>query len=148
MDEKIAKKMEELNPETTTKVKEALAIQIKAQEEAEEKVRHGSEGGGVARRQVSEGRLFVHQALNTFVVDHMVNEDEEKWRCSVQGCTKLFKASDFLNKHIRNKHGAHAEATSKAVGPRATSVRCSTLGSRGLLTDPTEGARGAGEEGL
>lgn len=34
----------------------------------------------------------------------MENVDEARWRCGVAGCPKLFKASDFLQKHLLSKH--------------------------------------------
>jgi hypothetical protein len=33
---------------------------------------------------------------------HIGKEDEAKWRCTL--CKKLFKASEFVEKHIVNKH--------------------------------------------
>lgn len=34
--------------------------------------------------------------------DHILKEEEGKWRCKV--CKKLFKATEFVEKHILNKH--------------------------------------------
>jgi hypothetical protein len=40
----------------------------------------------------------------TFLDRHMVRVDEQKFRCKVGDCTKLFKGDEFVRKHIRNKH--------------------------------------------
>jgi len=50
------------------------------------------------------------------MVDHTLNEDEDKWRCAIDWCNKLFKTHDFLKKHLKNKHGALAEAEEAKVG--------------------------------
>jgi hypothetical protein len=43
------------------------------------------------------------------------NEDDSKFRCLVEGCTKLFKALNFAEKHIMNKHGELVESRLHAV---------------------------------
>lgn len=59
----------------------------------------------------------------------MENVDEARWRCGVAGCPKLFKASDFLQKHLLSKHLDLLDADYKDVsdsrltaGPASESI--------------------------
>ena len=38
-------------------------------------------------------------------MEHILKVDEQKYRCLVPECGKLFKGEDFLRKHFNNKHG-------------------------------------------
>lgn len=46
---------------------------------------------------------FICRELSKAVEQHLKQEDESKYRCKV--CSKLFKATSFVEKHIANKHG-------------------------------------------
>lgn len=43
-------------------------------------------------------------AVEKWMVEHILKVDENKFRCLVPECGKLFKGEDFLRKHFRNRH--------------------------------------------
>lgn len=50
----------------------------------------------------------------------MVQQDEAKWKCGSQGCTKMFKAPEFLQKHLLNKHGDELDNSLRIVRTTST----------------------------
>jgi hypothetical protein len=44
---------------------------------------------------------------------HVSKEEEGKWRC--HECKKLFKAAEFVEKHVLNKHGELCKAQLEEV---------------------------------
>lgn len=46
----------------------------------------------------------VEEAIDEELEKHVKMEDEGKYRCKVQNCTKLFKAENFWRKHIEKRH--------------------------------------------
>ena len=44
------------------------------------------------------------EAVDEELEKHVKMEDEGKYRCKVQSCTKLFKAENFWRKHIEKRH--------------------------------------------
>ncbi|EJU06075.1 hypothetical protein DACRYDRAFT_19390 [Dacryopinax primogenitus] len=48
------------------------------------------------------GGINYDAEVHRLVMPHVQQEDEGKFRCRV--CTKLFKASNFVEKHVANKH--------------------------------------------
>ncbi|KZO94909.1 hypothetical protein CALVIDRAFT_565311 [Calocera viscosa TUFC12733] len=48
------------------------------------------------------GGINYDAEVHRLVMPHVQQEDEGKYRCKV--CTKLFKASNFVEKHVSNKH--------------------------------------------
>ncbi|RPB27625.1 hypothetical protein L211DRAFT_846383 [Terfezia boudieri ATCC MYA-4762] len=46
----------------------------------------------------------VQEAIDEELEKHVKMEDEGKYRCKVQNCTKLFKAENFWRKHIEKRH--------------------------------------------
>lgn len=55
------------------------------------------------------------QAKEKWLLESMNNEDEGRWRCASQGCTKLFKTSEFLQKHLLLKHIGGLEESLRLV---------------------------------
>lgn len=55
------------------------------------------------------------QAKEKWLLEGMNNEDEGRWRCAAQGCTKLFKTSEFLQKHLLLKHIEGLETSLRLV---------------------------------
>lgn len=49
-----------------------------------------------------------------FNLQNMSEVEAEKWRCSV--CKKLFRGSDFVCKHLKNKHGSNLTPIIEQVG--------------------------------
>eukprot|EP01112_Ceratiomyxa_fruticulosa_P007893 TRINITY_DN2055_c0_g4_i1.p1 TRINITY_DN2055_c0_g4~~TRINITY_DN2055_c0_g4_i1.p1 ORF type:complete len:1115 (-),score=317.45 TRINITY_DN2055_c0_g4_i1:61-3405(-) len=66
---------------------------------------------------VNASRKFIENALEEFLNNNVKKIDEEKFRCTI--CTKLFRAENFVKKHISLKHeeglGGLAEIRAKAV---------------------------------
>ena len=56
-----------------------------------------------------------YQAKKKWLLENMSNEDEGRWRCAANGCAKLFKSSEFLQKHLIVKHGQGLEDGLKQV---------------------------------
>ncbi|KAK7206869.1 hypothetical protein BZA70DRAFT_288316 [Myxozyma melibiosi] len=50
------------------------------------------------------GGLPIDELVEKEISSHVRNEDEAKSRCKVGTCTKLFKAEEFVKKHIAKKH--------------------------------------------
>lgn len=48
------------------------------------------------------GGTKLEDERETMAAPHVTKEDEGKWRC--QACKKLFKAQEFVEKHVLNKH--------------------------------------------
>lgn len=46
----------------------------------------------------------VEEALDEELAKHVKQEDENKFRCKVSTCTKLFKAEHFWRKHVEKRH--------------------------------------------
>ncbi|KAI9885527.1 MAG: hypothetical protein M1823_002666 [Watsoniomyces obsoletus] len=44
------------------------------------------------------------EALDEELAKHVKQEDENKFRCKVETCTKLFKADHFWRKHVEKRH--------------------------------------------
>ncbi len=91
MDEKVAKLLAALRSGEARPEAVGLEGAVKAQQEAEEK------------------------AKQKWLLESMSNEDEGRWRCAAEGCTKLFKSSDFLQKHLLLKHGQGLEEALRAI---------------------------------
>ena len=51
----------------------------------------------------------VQEATEDELEKHVKMEDEGKYRCKVQSCTKLFKAENFWRKHIEKRHAEWLE---------------------------------------
>jgi hypothetical protein len=51
------------------------------------------------------GYLKVEDAMSEFFNSHIETFDSQKFGCKVDKCGKLFRASEFVVKHLRNKHG-------------------------------------------
>lgn len=51
----------------------------------------------------ANGSLLDISELAKAVEPHIKQEDEGKFRCKT--CSKLFKATSFVEKHVVNKHG-------------------------------------------
>lgn len=47
-------------------------------------------------------QTLTYSELSKVVEPHVKMEDEGKFRCKT--CSKLFKATEFVEKHILNKH--------------------------------------------
>jgi len=54
------------------------------------------------QRKVVTGDMAITKALDDFYKDKIEQEDEERFRCEL--CSKMFKASIFVKKHIETKH--------------------------------------------
>lgn len=50
------------------------------------------------------GGRSVDEAVEQELGKYVKQEDEHKWRCKVQDCTKLFKEEHFWKKHIEKRH--------------------------------------------
>jgi hypothetical protein len=50
------------------------------------------------------------QVLDKWVSDNMLGEPDGKARCGVQWCSKLFRGTDFLQKHLLSKHAHDCNA--------------------------------------
>ena len=59
--------------------------------------------------------LLLCQVKKKWLLENMSNEDEGKWRCTANACAKLFRTSDFLQKHIVAKHGQGLEEAYKGL---------------------------------
>ncbi|KAI9775181.1 MAG: hypothetical protein M1839_001368 [Geoglossum umbratile] len=46
----------------------------------------------------------VQEGVDEELTKHVKQEDENKWRCKVPECTKLFKAEVFWKKHVEKRH--------------------------------------------
>lgn len=46
----------------------------------------------------------VEDAINDELAKYVKQEDENKWRCKVPDCTKLFKEDHFWKKHVEKRH--------------------------------------------
>ncbi|KAK3497961.1 uncharacterized protein B0T23DRAFT_403028 [Neurospora hispaniola] len=46
----------------------------------------------------------VEDAINDELAKYVKQEDENKWRCKVPECTKLFKEEHFWKKHVEKRH--------------------------------------------
>ena len=49
---------------------------------------------------------------------HCEKEGEQRYRCSLAGCGKMFRGEQWLQKHVENKHSAELKAELKAVVDR------------------------------
>jgi hypothetical protein len=47
---------------------------------------------------------LIDEATKVGIYKYMKKEDEQKWRCKVPDCIKLFKGPDYLSKHIVKRH--------------------------------------------
>lgn len=50
------------------------------------------------------GGIPVSELVENEITTHVKQEDEQKYRCKVGTCTKLFKGEDFVRNHIIKKH--------------------------------------------
>ncbi|KAI9888640.1 MAG: hypothetical protein M1814_006580 [Vezdaea aestivalis] len=50
------------------------------------------------------GGMALEDALDDELPKFVKQEDENKWRCKVPECTKLFKADHFWRKHVEKRH--------------------------------------------
>ncbi|KAL6071930.1 splicing factor 1 isoform X1 [Balamuthia mandrillaris] len=50
------------------------------------------------------GKKVVEEKTEEFLNDHVVKQDEEKYRCAIRECSKLFCGANFVKKHLRLKH--------------------------------------------
>jgi uncharacterized C2H2 Zn-finger protein len=71
----------------------------------------------------------VEEALDTELVKYVKQEDENKFRCRVPECTKLFKGKDFWKKHVEKRHPEWLESL-------RSDVSLSTFRSSGHLRSP------------
>lgn len=122
MDEKVAKLMETLEKGNRF---EGLEAALQAQQEAEDKVCERTSHSIIAAAGEVEAKtcrfnthIHTHSSITThthtpslhlqarqkWLLENMSNEDEGRWRCAADGCTKLFKSSEFLQKHLLLKH--------------------------------------------
>ncbi|QSL65711.1 hypothetical protein MERGE_003024 [Pneumocystis wakefieldiae] len=46
----------------------------------------------------------IDEAVELKIESHVKKEDEKRFRCSVNGCKKLFKGPEFVKKHIEKRH--------------------------------------------
>lgn len=74
----------------------------------------GGRFAGLAAEAAAQGEAE-EKAKQKWLLESMSNEDEGRWRCAAQGCTKLFKSADFLQKHLLLKHVDGLEAALATV---------------------------------
>jgi uncharacterized C2H2 Zn-finger protein len=57
----------------------------------------------------------LEEALEEELSKYVTQEDENKWRCKVPECTKLFKGHAFWRKHIEKRHGEFFDKVKQEV---------------------------------
>jgi serrate RNA effector molecule len=57
----------------------------------------------------------IEEGLEDELNKHVNQEDENKWRCKVPECTKLFKGQHFWRKHVEKRHTAFFEKLKQEV---------------------------------
>jgi hypothetical protein len=71
------------------------------------------------------GGVDVEDSMNKEITAAITREAEDRWRCTVKKCTKLFLEEKFVRSHIQKRHKDWLEQLSVEVPFPA--VRYSTL---------------------
>jgi hypothetical protein len=63
------------------------------------------------------GGINIEDALNKEIDGAITREAEDRWRCGVRKCTKLFLEEKFVRSHIQKRHKDWLERITLEVNP-------------------------------